>query len=63
MVKIKEYNDMSIEELHVELDNCQEALFNFRFQKTLQQLESPYQIKNVKKNIARIKTFINQKNK
>ena len=61
MAKVKKYNEMSVEELNVELNNCQVALFNFRFQKTLQQLENPYQIKNMKKNIARIKTFINQK--
>jgi len=61
MAKVKKYNEMSVEELNLELNNCQAALFNFRFQKTLQQLESPHQIKNIKKNIARIKTFINQK--
>ena len=61
MAKVKKYNEMNVEELNVELNNCQAALFNFRFQKTLQQLEGPHQIKNMKKNIARIKTFINQR--
>ena len=48
MAKLKKYNEMSVEELNVELNNCQAALFNFRFQKTLQQLESPHQIKIMK---------------
>ena len=33
---------------------------NFRFQKSLQQLEHPQKISQNRKNIARIKTFIRQ---
>ena len=33
---------------------------NFRFQKTLQQLEDPKQINQNRKDIARVKTFIKQ---
>ena len=49
---------MSLEELQAKLVESKESLFNFRFQKSLQQLEHPEQIGRIKKEIARVKTFI-----
>ena len=60
MAKEKHIRDMSIEELNVKLVNCRESLFNFRFQKSLQQLEHPKIISETKKEIARIMTYIRQ---
>ena len=61
--KINKYIDMSIDELNKELLNKKESLFNLRFQKSLQQLEHPLLIRNLKKDIARIKTRISNLNK
>ena len=58
MAKKKEYNEMTADELKLELNGAQSALFNFRFQKSLQQLEHPQMISQTKKEIAKIKTFI-----
>ena len=52
------YNDLSIQELNKELKEKQASLFNLRFQKSLQQLEHPLLIRNIKRDIARIKTRI-----
>ena len=63
-IKINKYHDSSLEELNKELQNKKDALFNMRFQKTLQQLDHPILIRNLKKDIARIKTrisFLNNK--
>ena len=49
---------MTIDELNVELIEVKSSLFNFRFQKSMQQLEHPQKISHTKKEIARIKTFI-----
>ena len=57
-IKINKYHDLSLEELNKELQNKKDALFNMRFQKTLQQLDHPVVIRNLKKDIARIKTRI-----
>jgi large subunit ribosomal protein L29 len=57
-IKINKYHDLSLEELNKELQNKKDALFNMRFQKTLQQLDHPIAIRNLKKDIARIKTKI-----
>ncbi len=61
--KINTYADLSMEELNKELQEKKEALFNMRFQKSLQQLEHPMSIRNAKKDIARIKTQISAINK
>jgi large subunit ribosomal protein L29 len=60
MAKKKNIQDMSIVELKKELVDVAEAMLNFRFQKSLQQLDDPLLISNSKKNIARIKTYIRQ---
>ena len=51
---------MSIKQLESKLKDNEEALLNFRFQKVLQQLENPFQIRNAKKEIARIKTILRE---
>ena len=61
--KTNTYADLSMEELNKELQEKKEALFNMRFQKSLQQLEHPMSIRNAKKDIARIKTQISAINK
>ena len=60
MAKKKNIKDMSIEELNAKLVECRESLFNFRFQKSLQQLEHPQKLRHVKKDIARVKTLIRE---
>ena len=61
MAKEKQIKEMNIEELEAKLVDSKQSLFNFRFQKSLQQLEHPEKIKYVKREIARIKTFIRQR--
>ena len=56
--KVNTYIDLSIDELNKVLQEKKEALFNMRFQKSLQQLDHPIAIRNAKKDIARIKTRI-----
>tara|TARA_X000001036_G_scaffold440004_1_gene493648 strand:+ start:4737 stop:4946 length:210 start_codon:yes stop_codon:yes gene_type:complete len=53
-------NKMSIKQLESKLKDNEESLLNFRFQKVLQQLENPFQIRNAKKEIARIKTILRE---
>ena len=50
----------SIDDLRTELGDCQEALQNLVFQKSMQQLEDLSQIKKTRKKIARLKTLIHE---
>ena len=54
--KVNTYIDLSIDELNKALEEKKEALFNMRFQKSLQQLDHPMAIRVAKRDIARIKT-------
>jgi len=59
-MKIKELKEMSAAELKHREAELVDQLFKLRFQKSLGQLESPMKIKNIKKDIARIKTLLNK---
>ena len=59
-MKCSELNEMTLIELDVKLHDDMEALQNLRFQKSLQQLENPLQIKHIRKEIAQIKTVMHE---
>ncbi len=59
-MKMSEIRDMSREELGPKEKELKEALFNLRFQKEVGQLENPQKIKQTKRDIARVKTAINE---
>ena len=59
-MKIKELKEMTANELKHREQQLVDQLFKLRFQKSLGQLESPMKVKNIKKDIARIKTLLNQ---
>jgi len=56
--KIREMTDV---ELRAELDKMIQELFNLRFQHVTGQLENPLKMREVKRNIARVKTIIREK--
>ena len=60
MAKKKDIKDLTLEELNKKLIELNDSMLNYRFQKTLQQLEDPKQINQNKKDVARVKTFIKQ---
>ena len=55
-----ELNKLSKDELNTKLIDSQEALVNLRFQKALQQLGHPQQIRLIRKEIAQVKTAIRE---
>ncbi len=57
-MKASEIKEMTLVELNNKLVDLQKELFNLRFQHAVNQLDNPMRIKAVKKDIARIKTFI-----
>jgi large subunit ribosomal protein L29 len=59
-MKIKELKELSADELRHREAELVDQLFKLRFQKSLGQLDSPMKVKNVKRDIARIKTLLNR---
>ena len=61
-MKAAELNKMSAEELNAKLKERKGDLFNLRFQHAINQLDNPHTLVEVKKDIARVMTVLNQKN-
>ena len=57
-MKANEIQDMTVDELNSKLAELKQELFNLRFQHAVNQLENPKRLQAVKKDIARVKTFI-----
>ena len=53
--------ELSTEELNKKVVELKEELFNLRFQMATGQLENPMQLKQVRKDIARAKTVIRER--
>ena len=61
MMKAKELKNLSVEDLNKKLNEMKKDLFMLRMQHATNQLDNPMQLANVKKDIARIKTIIREK--
>ena len=59
-MKASEIRELSNAELNEKLTALKAELFNLRFQHAINQLENPMRMKEVKKDIARIKTVMRQ---
>ena len=59
-MRSSELNEMNKLELESKLSENKEALQNLRFQQALQQLEDGTMISKIKKEIAQIKTVLNE---
>tara|TARA_B100001964_G_C13854433_1_gene431626 strand:+ start:184 stop:396 length:213 start_codon:yes stop_codon:yes gene_type:complete len=53
-------NEMTKMELETKLTDNMDALQNLRFQKALQQIENPLQIRVLKREIAQVKTVLKE---
>ena len=57
----KEIRENNLSELNKKLADLKDELFKLRFQLAINQLENPMRIVAVKKDIARVKTIIREK--
>ena len=57
----KELRENTLPELNKKLAELKDELFHLRFQLAINQLENPMRITAVKKDIARVKTIIREK--
>jgi len=60
-MKAKELRDLTFDELVKKEGDLKEELFNLRFRLATGQLDNPMTIKAVRKDMARVKTVIRQK--
>ncbi len=62
-MKMSEIREMSIDELRARVESLEEELFKLKFQHGIRQLENTASLSALRKDIARVKTVINEKNK
>ena len=60
-MKAKEIKGMTNDELVAKLESLKEELFNLRFRHATGQFENPNVLSSVKKDIARVKTVIRER--
>ncbi|MCI8653634.1 MAG: 50S ribosomal protein L29 [Angelakisella sp.] len=60
-MKPAEIRELSMAELNQKLADLRDELFNLRFQHAINQLDNPLRLQVVRKDIARVKTVIREK--
>ena len=60
-MNVQEIRDKTIDELNKQLLDLKDELFHLRFQHAINQLDNPMRLTVVKKDIARVKTVLTQK--
>jgi large subunit ribosomal protein L29 len=61
-MKASDVRAKTADELKDQLVDLKKEQFNLRFQRATQQLENPAQVQKVRRDIARIKTILAEKN-
>ena len=57
----KEIRELSTEEILSKIEECKEELFNLRMQQATGSLEKPSRINELRKQVARMKTIIRER--
>jgi large subunit ribosomal protein L29 len=60
-MKARDIRQLSVKELQEKVSGLEEELFNLRFQAKMGQLSNALRLRIVRKDIARVKTLINEK--
>jgi len=62
-MKAAELRDLGTDELSAKERDLTDQLFRMRLQKSMGQLEAPQKITSIRRDLARVKTFLRQKAK
>jgi len=60
-MKASEIRDLTLEELRQREEDISEEIFNLRFQLATSQLENKMRVRQVRRDLARIKTIMREK--
>ncbi len=60
-MKAKDLRELSLDELSKKLRELREELFTLRMDKALHRLNQPHRFKEIKREIARVLTVMNEK--
>jgi large subunit ribosomal protein L29 len=60
-MKIKEFRDMTLQELQTRRRDIKQEQFHLRMQQQAGQMEKPSQLRSLRRDVARIETLISQR--
>ena len=60
-MKVAEFRDLQVDELRQREKDMDDQLFRLRIQKSMGQLEAPAKVREVRRDLARVKTILRQK--
>jgi large subunit ribosomal protein L29 len=60
--RIAEFKELSADDLRTKEKELDDQLFRLRIQKSMGQLEAPLKVRTVRRDLARVKTLLRQKN-
>ena len=60
-MKVTEIRELSVDELQGRERDLDDQLFRLRIQKSMGQLEAPRKVRELRKDLARIKTILREK--
>ena len=61
MTKMEEFRKLSTEELNKKIKENKEELFNLRFQQATGNLEKPVRLRELRKEVEKMKTIIRER--
>ena len=59
-LNIQKIRGMDLDEVRARISTLEQELFNLRFRNAMRQLDNPVEIRNLKKDLARLKTAITE---
>ena len=60
-MKASDVRELSVEEIQSKMADAQEELFRLRFRSATQQIENPSLIKNLRRDVARMRTILRER--
>ena len=57
-MKVKEIRELTTEQINTKIDEFKEEIFNLRMQQATGNLEKPSRLKELRKDVARMKTIL-----
>ena len=60
-MKVSEIRELTLEELKQREQDVSEELFNLKFQRATAQLENKMRVRQIRRDLARVKTIIQEK--
>jgi len=60
-MKVTEFRDLQVDELRQREKDMDDQLFRLRIQKSMGQLEAGHKLKEVRRDLARVKTVLREK--